>query len=53
MSVKVEDIAQIKRDVELLKNVLLSDGELSDWAKEALAKAREENEDSYVSLEDL
>lgn len=47
------DIAQIKRDVELLKNVLLSEGELSDWAKKTLAEARKESEDSYVSLEEL
>jgi len=53
LSVDVEDIIQIKRDIELLKNVLLSEGELSDWAKKTLIEARKESEGDYVSLEDL
>ena len=53
ISVNVNDIAQIKRDLEILKNVLLSEGELSDWAKKVLIEAREESEEDYVSLSDL
>ncbi len=53
MSINVEDITQIKRDIEILKNALLSEGELSDWAKNVLTEAREESEDNYVSLSDL
>lgn len=48
-----KDIEQIKRDLELIKNILISEGELTDWAKEELARAREESEDEYTSLNDL
>ena len=34
------DIEQIKKDLELIKNILLSEGELTDWAKRELARAR-------------
>ena len=48
-----ENLIMLSKDMELIKNVLLSEGELTDWAKEELAKAREENEDEYISLEAL
>ncbi len=51
--VNAEDILQIKKDIELLKNIILSEGELSDWAKDALTEARKESEDNYISLEEL
>jgi hypothetical protein len=47
------DIEQIKKDLELIKNILLSEGELTDWAKRELARAREESEDEYTSLDNL
>lgn len=47
------DIKQLIIDVSVLKNSLLDEGELSDWAIEELEKARAEPEENYVSLEDL
>jgi len=48
-----EDIKKLVIDVALIKNLLVERGELSDWAKEELKKAREEDEDEYISLEEL
>lgn len=47
------DMEKIMRDVELIKNILLSEGELTQWAKNALEKAREEGKSEYTDLEDL
>jgi len=58
-SIKVneEQFIKLVNDVELIKTLLLpkydDEGELSDWAKEELKKAREESVDDYTSLEDL
>jgi len=48
-----DNLARLSRDIELIKWILMSEGELTDWAKKELAKAREENEDEYISLEDI
>lgn len=48
-----EDIRKLAIDVALIKNVFLNEGELTDWAKEELKKAREEDESEYTSLEKL
>ncbi len=48
-----EDITEIKQNIELLKNILLSEGELTEWAKKELENSRGEKEDSYVSLDSL
>ncbi len=47
------DVQQLIVDVSLLKNTLLDEGELSDWAKEELAKARAEPEENYLSSEEV
>ena len=47
-----EDIKKLMIDVALIKNAFLDEGELSDWAKDELKKARED-EREYVSLEEL
>lgn len=55
-TIKQEDIEKIKADLEIIKNFLLrndSEGELSDWAKEELAKARSEHRENYIKIEDL
>jgi hypothetical protein len=50
-------LIRLARDVEIIKCLLMSkvddEGELSDWAKEELKKAREENESQRISLDDL
>ena len=48
-----EDIKKLMVDVALIKNAFLDEGELTDWAKEELKKAREEDESEYTSLEEL
>ena len=48
-----KDMTQIKRDLELIKNILLSEGKLTDWAKNALEEARAEDESKYTDLEEL
>ena len=40
-------------DVDLIKNLLLNETGLTDWAKEELKIAREEGETSYTSFEKL
>lgn len=52
-NVRIDDIAQIRQDIELIKNILLSEGELTDWAKRELAKARQVPESECVSHEDV
>lgn len=48
-----DDIAALRRDIELLKRILMNEGKLTKWAKDALANARAESEDSYTDLADL
>ena len=48
-----EDLLNLRRDVELIKNILMSEGELTPWAKKQLAKARVQSDDSYTDLETL
>ena len=47
-----ENLIKLREDVELIKNILMSEGELSDWAKEELQEARKRTEKDYVSLEE-
>jgi len=48
-----EDIKKLMVDVALIKNLLVEKGELTDWAKKELKKAREEDESEYTSLDEL
>ena len=48
-----EDLTEIKNNIRLLKNVLLFEGELTDWAKKELAKARGEEKEDFISLDEL
>ncbi len=47
------EFTKLVNDVELIKNILMSEGELTDWAKNELKNAREESEDEYTPLEEL
>ncbi len=52
------DLKKLMIDVAMMKRILIPagsdpEGELSDWAKEELEKARAESEEEYTSLEDL
>jgi len=59
-NIKEEDIKQLIQDVAMLKEILFynknlqdPEGELSEWAKEQLKKARDEPEEDYVSMEEM
>lgn len=45
-----QDLMDIKKDVEFIKNILSEEYELSDYAKKELKKARKTPEDEYVDL---
>ncbi len=48
-----EDIIKLQQDVSVIKHILSEEGELTTWAKKALAKARAEPESKYADLNDL
>ena len=48
-----KNILKMRKDIELIKNILISEGELSEYAKKELAKARQEKEEEYTDLEEL
>ena len=48
-----QDMIKLQRELELIKNLLIAEGELSDWAKEELRNAREEEASEYTDLGDL
>lgn len=48
-----EDIKKLMIDVALIKETLLNEAELTDWAKEELEEARNRPEKEYVSLGDV
>ncbi|MFH0978584.1 MAG: hypothetical protein V1837_04750 [Candidatus Woesearchaeota archaeon] len=45
------DILELKKDVEVIKDILKEDFELSDTAKKRLAQARNTPESEYIALE--
>ncbi len=47
------DVVNLRRELEIIKRVLLNEGKLTLWAKKTLKEAREEKEEKYVSLENL
>jgi len=47
------DVLQIKKDLAVIKGILSSDGDLTEWACSALTQAREEPESGYIDLDDL
>ena len=47
------DMKRIERELALIKNMLLAEGELSDWARSELENARNEDPSSYTDLEEI
>mgnify|MGYP001588062263 CR=1 FL=1 len=47
------DIMKIQKDLQLIKNILFSEGELSSWAKRTLEEERNRSESEYTDLNDL
>lgn len=48
-----KELLTIKRDVELIKNVLAEEGKLTEAAKKKLANARNTSTSLYIKLEEL
>ena len=48
-----KDLIKLRVDIKLIKNILLSEGELTDWAKNELAEARKVPNFECVSHEDV
>jgi len=48
-----EDLIKIRRDMEIIKNILLSEGELTDCAKKELAEARMICREKCISHEEV
>lgn len=47
------DMIKIQKDLELIKNVLFSEGELSKWARKELANSRKAPSSEYLSHEEV
>ena len=48
----LEKLNKLQIDINIIKGKL-DEGELTDWAKEELEKARKEPEENYIELDDL
>jgi conjugal transfer/entry exclusion protein len=49
----LEELKEIKFDLDYIKDVLNEDYELSDEVKKSLKEARETSESEYVDLDDI
>ena len=48
-----KNIEKLYNEVELIKNILSEERELSEWAKKELEMARETPETEYIDLKDI
>lgn len=56
IKINENEFKQLVKDVAVIKSILInndSEGELSDWAKNELKKAKEESEEEYTDLNEL
>ena len=49
----IEKLDKLAKDVELIKEFVLPEGELTDWAKKELEEARKRPHSEYISLEEV
>ncbi len=47
------EIIKLKKEVAKIKSIVLDEGELTDWAKKALKKARETPLSEYSTLKEV
>lgn len=52
-NIKVEDLTQLKKDIALIKNILIEETELTDWAKKQLDVARKTPRSEYINHEEV
>ena len=48
-----KNLVKLRRDIDLIKNILISEGELSNWAKKELEKARKRPSSEKISHEEV
>ena len=53
INVSVNDILQIKKDIQFIKDQLMEETELTDWAKKELEEARKTPKEEYISMEEI
>lgn len=53
VNIRIENLSQIKRDLELIKNAVMPESELTEWAKNELAEARNTPDDKYIIMDDI
>jgi len=49
----MNDLAQIKRDLQLIKRAVLPEQELTPWAKKQLKKSLATPESEFISLDEI
>jgi len=47
------ELSQLHPEINMIKNILMGEGELTEETKEQLKKARQTNEKKYISVEAL
>jgi len=53
ISIDMNDLAQIKRDLQLIKRAVLPEQELTPWAKKQLKKSLATPESEFISLDEI
>lgn len=48
-----QDLEELKRDVALIKNILVEEGKLTDYARELLEEARNTPKSQFISHDEL
>ncbi len=48
-----ENLVKLRKDIELIKNILIAEGELSDWAKKELSDARKTPRSHNITHEEV
>ena len=53
IKVDVNDLKQLILEVQLIKNILISEGEFTDWARNELREARNVPDSELLSSEEV
>ncbi len=53
VAVPCDDLTQLKNDVALIKNLLLDEGPLTDWAKNELEESRMVTDSELLSSKEV
>ncbi|PJE81702.1 hypothetical protein COU58_01035 [Candidatus Pacearchaeota archaeon CG10_big_fil_rev_8_21_14_0_10_32_42] len=47
------ELKQLIKDVTLIKNILISEGELSNWARKELDETRKTPREEFISMKEI